>query len=210
MVVGLIVNGLNGGAGLVGGPAGVVNPNFIDSVVSYLNRFENPVTDFAGDYFGSTAAGYVAGGASGVPYGQYIGAAGGALGSAARFLASGGNIRNRTLPNATAVPMIESVPSGVMNITSSPATPLYDPGAGVRTFYRGSAPRYVIHGYRTIRSRGVGRRRWYSLGKRGIARHRGPRSRSIRLPKMIPSRYIVGWRRSNGRVIKTYRRNFVW
>lgn len=66
------------------------------------------------------------------------------------------------------VPLL--MPPGVMNFTSSPAAPLYDPGSRDRTYYRGGAiPVYRSYGYRVGPARGS-RRRGYTRGKARIRR----------------------------------------
>lgn len=164
----------------------------VERVSSFLDRVENPVTDFASDYLQSTANGYAAGVASGVPYGGYIGAAGGALGSAYRFVSADGDIRRRNPGNVTSgVPLLTYNATPGVAFASAPAAVIADPGGRTRFYGRSMrgvpTPGMYIRNRRQYisgtyeggwrgRFRGF-ERRWYTVGSDSAPRARPPRDR---------------------------------
>ena len=167
-----------------GGPGGLAA--YAQAAVEYLSSSEDPLARAAADYFGSTIAGFTAGAASPVPYGAYIGGAGGALGAAYRIVAYperyGLNSTNSTNATNYTVPLLTYNATPAVNFTSIPAAPILDPGFGRpgttfrydgrgglhSVFYRRPPSRFHrgTFGWRTFRDRDSAFREMYRARSR--------------------------------------------
>ena len=189
-----------------GGPGGLAS--YAQAAVQYLASAEDPLARAAADYFGSTIAGFTAGAASPVPYGAYIGGAGGALGAAYRIATNperyGFNSTNSTNATNYTVPLLTYNATPAVNFTSIPAARILDPGfgrpgttfrydgrgRGRSVFYRRppSGSHRGTFGWRQFPDRDSALRWMYRArsrvwrGRHGvIRRHRGPRVKAVRL-----------------------------